>query len=581
MAAKVAIVAVPTVLSIASIRVYTVREVPTDGLVPRGELNIYTPVPSSAQAQFVPESPGLLQSGITTTRESILPFFQAVKGACLSVKRGSVNLYHAGEDVFYYLKDPPPEFLPRFGTITMAGLLGMFLARKGSRFKRVAVPIGLMSVGTSVCYPAQAVAVVKVTGKKVYAAGKWSSATVSSLLTPKPQEPATETVASEPQAAKVPNLESAVTEEASAQSSTITETEVESAESVHVSDEPVVPSVSEEVSSLTLAEISTDQTSPDTNTDPVAESVPAETKTTTASEEIPAPAESEEPSDTKQAAENGSIDTSPAESTPSIEPVASVEAATAESAPVEAAPVESTPVAPAPDESAPVAAVEAAAVEAAAVEAAAVEAAPVEAAPVEAAPVEAASVEAAPVEAASVEAAPVEAASVEAASVEAAPVEAAAVEAAPVEAAPVEAASVEAASVEAATVEAAAEAAPMEAAPVEAASIEAAVVEVAPVEVAPVEVAPVEASPEEEVKSVPSSEEPVPIVESAEPAPQPESADPPQVAAVEESPTLTPPLPQEPAAENSKGGSSFKPDPTLMDFGQSNPEDEDLYSTRS
>lgn len=32
----------------------------------------------------------------------------------------------------------------------------------GSRFKRVAVPIGLMSVGTSVCYPAQAVAVVKV-----------------------------------------------------------------------------------------------------------------------------------------------------------------------------------------------------------------------------------------------------------------------------------------------------------------------------------------------------------------------------------------------------------------------------------
>lgn len=47
----------------------------------------------------------------------------------------------------------------------------------------------------------------------------------------------------------------------------------------------------------------------------------------------------------------------------------------------------------------------------------------------------------------------------------------------------------------------------------------------------------------------------VPIVESAEPEPatQPESADPLQVAAVEESPTLTPPPPQEPAAENSKG----------------------------
>lgn len=35
-------------------------------------------------------------------------------------------------DVFYYLKDPPPGFLPRLGTITMAGLLGMFLARKGN-----------------------------------------------------------------------------------------------------------------------------------------------------------------------------------------------------------------------------------------------------------------------------------------------------------------------------------------------------------------------------------------------------------------------------------------------------------------
>lgn len=33
----------------------------------------------------------------------------------------------------------------------------------GSRFKRVALPLGLMSAGASVCYPAQAVAVVKVT----------------------------------------------------------------------------------------------------------------------------------------------------------------------------------------------------------------------------------------------------------------------------------------------------------------------------------------------------------------------------------------------------------------------------------
>ncbi|XP_070819576.1 MICOS complex subunit MIC27 [Chaetodon trifascialis] len=314
MAAKVVMVAVPTVLSIASIRVYTVKEAPTEGQVAREKLNIYTPLPQSAQAQFVPERPGVIQSGLTAARESILPVYLAVKGACFSVKRGSVNLYHAGEDMFYYLKDPPPEFLPRFGTITMAGLLGMFLARKGSRFKRLAVPLGLMSAGASVCYPAQAVAVLKVTGKKVYAAGQWSRAAVSSLLTPKPQEAVTkETAAPQPEAATVPKPESAAAEE--------------------------------ETSSVTLAEISPNQTPTETNT--VAHSVPAETTTSTTSEEIPAPAEGEEPSNTKRAAEDVSTDASPVESTPRLEQE------TLEAAPVEAAPVESAPVDAAPVEAVP------------------------------------------------------------------------------------------------------------------------------------------------------------------------------------------------------------------------------------
>ncbi|KAL7395904.1 hypothetical protein ABVT39_025174 [Epinephelus coioides] len=504
-------VAVPTVIGIASIRVYRVSEVPADGLVTREKLNIYTPLPQSAQAQFVPESPGVIQSGLTTVREGILPFVQAIKGACVSVKTTSVNLYHAGEDVYYYLKDPPPGFLPRFGTITMAGLLGMFLTRKGSQFKRLAVPLGLMSAGASVCYPAQTVAVFKVTGKKVYAVGQWSSAAVSSLLTPKPQEPvAKEVPASHPETAPVPNPESAVAEEpSSTRDCSIPETEVESAESVPLSDEPAVAVRTEEVSSVTLTETSPDQTPTDTNTDLVSHSVPAETEVTTTSEEISAPVESKEPSDTKQA---------PVESTPSLEPD------TVESAPVEVAPVEAAPVEVAP-----------------------VEAAPVEVAPVEAAPVEVAPVESAPVESAPAEAAPEEAIQVEATLVEAAPVEAAPAEAAPAEAA-------------------AAEAAPAEAAPAEA----------------------------PEVESVPSSEAPLapnasdkpaePVVESAEPEPaaQPELTDPLQAAAEETpTPTLTPSPPQQPAAENNKGGSGFKPDPSLMDFGQSSPEDEDLYSTRS
>ncbi|XP_028445202.1 MICOS complex subunit MIC27 isoform X2 [Perca flavescens] len=517
MAAKVVMVAVPTVMGIASIRVYTVSQVPTDGLVTREKLNIYTPLPQSAQAQFVPERPGVIQAGFATVRESILPCVQAVKGACISVKTGSVNLYHAGEDVYYYLKDPPPGFLPRFGTITMAGLLGMFLARKGSRFQRLAIPLGLMSGGASVCYPAQTVAVFKVTGKNVYAVGQWSSATVSSLLASTSQDPvAKEIAASQPQTAKVPNPESAVVEEASEPSSTIPETEVESAEFVPVSDEPAVAVITEKASSVTLKEISPDQTPTETTTDPVAHSVPAETDATATSDEIHAPVESEEPLDSKQAAEDVSTDPSPKEPTPSLG-----------SAPEEAAPVEAAPV------------------EAAAVEAAAVEASPVEPPPVEASLVEAAEVEATPVEVAQLEAA--------------------LIEASPVDPAAVDPAAVEASSVEASSVEA------------------------APVEAAPVEVAELESVPSSvEEPALKASEEPeVPVVESPEPEPaDQELADPPQDAAVEETPTLTlttppPPPQQQPAAENGKGGSAFKPDPSLMDFGQSSPEDEDLYSTRS
>ncbi|XP_030595183.1 MICOS complex subunit MIC27 isoform X2 [Archocentrus centrarchus] len=327
MAAKVVMVAVPTVLGIASIRVYTVKEAPTDGLVTRERLNVYTPLPQSNQATFVPESPGVFESGVTTARESVLPFVKAVKGACISVKRGSVDLYHAGEDVFYYLKDPPPGFLPRFGTITMAGLLGMFLARKGSRFKRLAIPLGLMSAGASVCYPAQAVAVLKVTGKKVYAAGQWSRAAASSLLASK--EPvAKETAGSQPQSATVPNPESPVAEEISqpsstadttAQSSTVSDTEVKSADPI--SDEPIVAVITEEESSVTTREISPNQAPTETSTEKV--SAPP-------SMELPAPVEGEEASDRKQASGDVSSDTSPSKP-------ASAEPETAEAVPVESA----------------------------------------------------------------------------------------------------------------------------------------------------------------------------------------------------------------------------------------------------
>ncbi|XP_029020505.1 MICOS complex subunit MIC27 [Betta splendens] len=319
MAAKVVMVAVPTVLGIASIRVYNVSEAPADGIT-REKLNIYTPVPQSAQV-FLPERPGVIESGLTTARESIMPFVQTVKGACFSVKTGSVNLYHAGEDAYYYLKDPPPGFLPRLSTITMAGLLGMVLARKGSRFKQLAVPLGLMFAGASVCYPAQTVAVVKVTGKKVYAAGQWSSATVSSLLAPKTLEQVDKKITpSQPQS----SVEFAVVEVASESSSTprATTSEVESA--VSLSAEPGVGVITEEASLVTLSDSSFDQTQTDPNT------APSQTETITTSHEPHVPVESKEPSGLKQSPIEVPPQTSTAESMLSFHPEASTSAPSTE-----------------------------------------------------------------------------------------------------------------------------------------------------------------------------------------------------------------------------------------------------------
>uniref|UniRef100_A0A1A7XIF5 MICOS complex subunit n=1 Tax=Iconisemion striatum TaxID=60296 RepID=A0A1A7XIF5_9TELE len=284
MAAKVAMVAVPTVLGIASIRVNTRNQVPADGLVSKEGLNVYAPLPESAPARFIPESPGVIERGLTTAREGVLPLVQTVKGACVSVKRGSVHLYHVGEDAYYSLIDPPPGFLPRLGTITMAGLLGMFLARKGSRFKRLVVPVGLVGAGASVCYPAQAVAVLK--------------------------------------SATEPSPESVLTEEASASSPTpdssaVLENEAGSSESVSVSDEPVVAVTPEEESSLTP--IAAAQAPPETSSGSLAAPIPVQTQTSPPREEA-APAGNQGDSDETGAAGEVSTDTGPAEPALSVAP---------------------------------------------------------------------------------------------------------------------------------------------------------------------------------------------------------------------------------------------------------------------
>ncbi|XP_018592832.1 MICOS complex subunit MIC27 [Scleropages formosus] len=185
MAAKaLKLTAIPAALGLASWRVHALNEDKTHHLIAAKELSIYGS--ESQQYQFVEEEPGLLQKGVGAVRVGLTPYVRAVKGACMSIKIGAVNLYYAGEDIYHYLKDPPPGFLPRISLITVSGLAGLVLAREGSRMKRLAASLGLATVGAAICYPAPTIGVFKLTGKKAYIMTQWSIGTVASLWRPSP-----------------------------------------------------------------------------------------------------------------------------------------------------------------------------------------------------------------------------------------------------------------------------------------------------------------------------------------------------------------------------------------------------------
>ncbi|NXR67038.1 MIC27 protein, partial [Rhadina sibilatrix] len=81
--------------------------------------------------------------------------------AYVFVKKGIMDSIQFGKDAYVYLNNPPPEFLPKAAVVMVSGLAGVVLTRKGSRFKKIAYPLGLTTVGYSVCYPAQSVVIAK------------------------------------------------------------------------------------------------------------------------------------------------------------------------------------------------------------------------------------------------------------------------------------------------------------------------------------------------------------------------------------------------------------------------------------
>ncbi|XP_066515401.1 uncharacterized protein si:ch211-26b3.4 [Hoplias malabaricus] len=172
--------AVPAALGLLSMRVYA--EEKADKQISPRELSVYDQEP--AVRPHVEKEPGELQTALGRVRVGLQPYIRTLQRTYTSVRVGALSLYQAGQDTYEFLREPPPGFLPKVGVISVSGLAGLILARKGSRMKRIGLPLALMAAGSAVCYPTQTVEILKFTGKKTYSASSFVASTFKS----KPKE---------------------------------------------------------------------------------------------------------------------------------------------------------------------------------------------------------------------------------------------------------------------------------------------------------------------------------------------------------------------------------------------------------
>ncbi|CAN8188752.1 unnamed protein product [Coccothraustes coccothraustes] len=172
--------AVSSGLPFVCITVYAATEKESKSqLLKPDKLPIYSAPP--LRSRYVEEQPGLLQQQLTALRSTAGHYFGWCQSVYDFIKNGITDSIQFGKDAYVYLNNPPPDFLPKATVITVSGLAGVVLARKGSIFKKIAYPLGLTTVGCSVCYPAQSVVIAKVTGKKLLCASHQTYEAVRSL----------------------------------------------------------------------------------------------------------------------------------------------------------------------------------------------------------------------------------------------------------------------------------------------------------------------------------------------------------------------------------------------------------------
>ncbi|KAM4661000.1 MICOS complex subunit MIC27 isoform 3-T3 [Amazona ochrocephala] len=148
MAAKVAkLAALSSGLPFACFTVYAATEKASKSqLVKPDQLSVYRPPP--LKLKCIEEQPSYLEKKTSSGRQKVGPYIEWCKDAFLCVKNGIMDSIQFG---------------------------------KGSRWKKIVYPLGLIASGISVCYPAQSVVFAKVAGKKLFSASQQSYGALQSL----------------------------------------------------------------------------------------------------------------------------------------------------------------------------------------------------------------------------------------------------------------------------------------------------------------------------------------------------------------------------------------------------------------
>ncbi|XP_041088719.1 apolipoprotein O, a isoform X2 [Polyodon spathula] len=152
--------AIPAGVSLFSVWVHATCEEKQDKRCLKvDELSLYTT--PEQHYKFVEAEPTQLEEGIAELRKATEPVSTWCQGVITTAKPKVESSIQFGKDSYEFLKAPPPGFYPRVGVIGFAGIVGLFLAR-GSKVKKLAYPVTLMTVAASLYYPQQAANIAKV-----------------------------------------------------------------------------------------------------------------------------------------------------------------------------------------------------------------------------------------------------------------------------------------------------------------------------------------------------------------------------------------------------------------------------------